>query len=115
MSLLQDPEVAAVLHANIGLMSDRSSKSASAFASEYIAFQSNWSAYVPEGGVVTKIIIIYDLVPTFDIGYLVRLKKAYTNMFFEKREDTGLALQYQQYTYFIPILASAARRNRLSN
>lgn len=111
MSLLDDPDVAAVLEANISLMADKSSQAARAFATEYIAFQSNWSAFVHTDGSLPTRIVIAAQDPTFDLEQFPRLEANFPDMTFELKKDAGLALLYQHYQDIIPELAFAARQS----
>lgn len=111
MSLLENPHVAAILEANIALMADKSSQSARAFANEYIAFQSNWSAFVTPDASLPVRVVIADQDPTFDLEHLPQLAAAYPDIAFEIQKDAGLALLYQHYHDIIPAMAVAARQS----
>lgn len=110
LSLLDDPDVAAVLESNIAMMSDRSSQASLAFANEYIAFQSNWSTFLLNTDNLTITVYIADQDPTFDLAHLPQLVAAYPKTTFATKKNAGLALLYQHYRDFIPVCAHAARK-----
>jgi len=110
LRILEDPEIAPVLEANIALMSEKSSEAARAFANEYIAFQTDWSGLLHSAGSLPTHIVIADQDPTFDLRHLPRLQAAYPQFVFETQSEAGLALLYQHHAKLIPMLAKVARK-----
>lgn len=110
LAILEIEEMKPVLVANISLMAGRSTNAGRAFAREYIAFQTDWSASVLAMKDMPVQVFVADEDPTFDQAGLPRLAEAYPWMRFEVLREAGLALLYQKYEVLIPAMAAAAVR-----
>jgi pimeloyl-ACP methyl ester carboxylesterase/DNA-binding CsgD family transcriptional regulator len=110
LALLQIEEMKQVLVANITLMAGKSTNAARAFASEYIAFQKDWSQSVMAMRSMRVQIFLAEQDPTIDLAALPRLQQAYPWMEFEVVANAGLALMYQEPDKLITVMAEAAKR-----
>lgn len=109
MTILEAPDMKEVLIANIELMADKSTHTGPAFASEYIAFQEDWSAQVADTLNIPVQIFIANEDPTIDMELLPLLQKAYPWIKYVTINDAGLALMYQKYQDLIPVMSAAAK------
>lgn len=112
MALLEDPDTRKVLEANLALMAGKSTNAAPAFAAEFIAFQSDWSASVAALETLPLRIFLAEEDPTIDLAALPQLQAAYPWMRFEVMPRAGLALLYQHPEALIGAMAEAARTAR---
>lgn len=112
LALLQQPATAEVLEANLELMAGKSTNAAQAFASEFIAFQQDWSGKIEALRDLPVRIFLAEQDPTIDIADLARLSSAYPWMQMETVPDAGLALMYQIPAPLITHMAQAAKQAR---
>lgn len=110
LRLLEDPNILPVLVANIGLMAGRDTNAARAFASEYMAFQKDWSESVQATRSIPVQLLIAAEDPTINISALPELVHHYPWMTIDVIEMTGLALMYQAADKIVPLIAEAGRR-----
>lgn len=112
LDLLRGDDVRAVLSANLGLMAGRETDAARAFASEYIAFHSDWSPMIGAlSGLRTHLFIATED-PTIDLDALPELEAAYPWMTSQVVPDAGLALLYRKPALIVEALSDAAARTR---
>ncbi len=109
LRLLEDEDMNPVLVANLSLMAGPATNAAQAFASEYIAFQSDWSASVQAVADLSVSLFLAKEDPTFDLSAIPQLKLHYPWMTIEVVENAGLALMFQDYERLIAKMAQAAR------
>ncbi|MEO0851755.1 MAG: hypothetical protein AAFY04_10160, partial [Pseudomonadota bacterium] len=108
LACLRVADIKEALIANIDFMARGSPHIGQAFAREYAAFHTDWSADV----ISTKRLPIKVLVasedPTIDLSQLPLLQRAYPWIAFEVVENAGLALMFQHYEDLIPAFSRAA-------
>lgn len=108
--LLDNEEMKQVLVANISLMAGQSTNAARAFASEYIAFQKDWSDNVMATRQIPVTLFLAEEDPTIDLAAIPKLQEQYPWIEFEVVRNAGLALTFQESKRFIPLMADAAKR-----
>ena len=109
LELLEVEDMKQVLVANLSLMAGPSTDAAQAFASEYIAFQSDWSPSVRAIADLPVTLFLADEDPTFELTAIPDLQSHYPWMTIEVVENAGLALMFQDYGRLISVMAHAAK------
>lgn len=109
LALLENEEMKQILCANISLMAGKSTNAARAFASEYIAFQKDWSDQMMATRKIPMRLFLAEEDPTIDLALLPDLQDVYPWISFEIVKNAGLAMMFQNSEMLIPIFAEAAK------
>lgn len=112
LACLSDPDIKQALVANIELMASGSPHIGRAFAMEFAAFHTDWSADVLRSKQLPVRVYIAREDPTIDLNQLPILQQAYPWITFQVVEKAGLALVFQNYQELIPEFSLAAAHAR---
>lgn len=114
LACLSIPDIKEALVANIEFMARGSPNIGHAFANEYIAFQTDWSADVMRSNSLHIRVFVAQEDPTIDLIQLPVLERSYPWIEFQVIEKAGLALMFQHYRELIPLFSRAAADARNS-
>jgi len=114
LACLDIPDIKEALVANIDFMAQGSPNIGRAFAAEFRASQTDWSADVIRSKPLPIRVFVAQEDPTIDLSQLHLLQEAYPWIDFQVIEKAGLALMFQHYEELIPEFSRAAVNARYS-
>lgn len=110
LAMLDIDEMRAVLLANNSLVVGKDTDVSQAFAMEYIAMETDWSAKLIATRETPIQILLGEEDPTVDPASVPQIRAAYPWIDVKVVPGTGQTLLFQKYRDLIPIFAQAARR-----